>query len=107
MTRECQKMQFRHYFVSGRVQMVGFRDFTQKCATDLGLTGWVRNLRDGRVEILASGTESALDEFEDLVRRGPPHAQVHKFEKRAVETTERHSEFRVSATQERPWAEHS
>jgi acylphosphatase len=62
--------------VSGRVQGVFYRASTQRKAEALGLTGWVRNLPDGRVEVLASGPEDALKELRDWLWQGPPHAAV-------------------------------
>ncbi|MDI6859159.1 MAG: acylphosphatase [Methanocellales archaeon] len=67
-----------HAFVSGRVQGVFFRSFTRSEATSLGIHGWVRNLRDGRVEVLAEGEKSALDELLGKLREGPPGARVEK-----------------------------
>lgn len=66
----------RHYFVHGRVQGVGFRWFTQRVAEREGISGWVRNLADGRVEIEADGTVEAMERFERDVRRGPSGGQV-------------------------------
>jgi acylphosphatase len=70
----------RHYFVSGRVQGVFFRAQTQATARRLGLTGWVRNLSDGRVECLACGDEGQLKAFEAWLWQGPPQARVEKVE---------------------------
>lgn len=66
----------RHYVVSGRVQRVGFRAFAQAAAAAEGLHGWVRNTRDGRVEIAAEGEAEALLRFEHRLRHGPPAARV-------------------------------
>jgi acylphosphatase len=63
-------------FVSGRVQNVSFRDWTIRTAKSFGLTGWVRNLTDGRVEILANGEEEAIGQLVDACREGPPLARV-------------------------------
>jgi len=52
-----------HIFVSGIVQGVFFRHFTSMKAKQLGLTGWVRNLRDGRVEMVCEGNEDAIKEM--------------------------------------------
>lgn len=52
-----------HVFYSGRVQGVGFRFTAEAAARNLGIGGWVRNLRDGRVEVLAEGEEIALKDF--------------------------------------------
>jgi acylphosphatase len=74
----------RRILVSGRVQGVGFRFFTQAAAIREGLHGWVRNLPDGRVEISAEGEAEALDRFEHAVRHGPRGARVEDVE--SVET---------------------
>lgn len=66
----------RHYLVSGRVQGVGFRAFTAKRGEAMGLRGRVRNLDDGRVEIVASGTAEKIREFETAIARGPMLAKV-------------------------------
>lgn len=66
----------KHYLISGRVQGVGFRAFTERNARQLGLIGWVRNLEDGRVEALACGRPEVLLEFEAHLRRGPNHGRV-------------------------------
>jgi acylphosphatase len=70
----------RRYRVSGRVQGVGFRYFTQAAAAREGLHGWVRNAPDGSVEIAAEGDAEALDRFEHHVRHGPPGARVEQVE---------------------------
>ena len=67
----------RRYFVSGLVQGVGFRYFTQDAAERLRLTGYVRNLRDGRVEAYAIGTAEQLARFRAAVEKGPRGAMVH------------------------------
>jgi acylphosphatase len=66
----------RKYTISGRVQGVGFRNFTQRVARDLRVRGWARNLDDGRVEVLGVGTKIQLDRFEGELRLGPPQADV-------------------------------
>ena len=70
----------RRYVISGRVQGVGFRFFTEAAAVRDGLHGWVRNLPDGRVEIAAEGDVEALDRFERHLRHGPPGARVERVE---------------------------
>jgi acylphosphatase len=70
----------RQFFVTGRVQGVGFRFFIRDAATREGLHGWVRNLGDGRVEINAEGEVESLDRFEGSIRRGPPAARVEHVE---------------------------
>ena len=70
----------RRYVVSGRVTGVGFRYFAQDAARREGLTGFVRNLPDGRVEALAEGDEESLTRFERALRRGPSRARVEHVE---------------------------
>jgi acylphosphatase len=66
----------RRYVVSGRVQGVGFRYFTQDTALREGVTGWVRNLADGRVEALVEGDGEAVTRVERALRSGPRGARV-------------------------------
>ncbi|NLX58111.1 MAG: acylphosphatase [Phycisphaerae bacterium] len=65
-----------HVFVSGRVQGVGFRNFVTAGAQKLKLTGWVRNLNDGRVEAVVEGPAEAVGELLAQMRRGPREANV-------------------------------
>lgn len=65
-----------HAVISGEVQGVGFRYFVQNRASDLNLTGWVRNLYSGEVEVLAEGPRSQLDILLAELRNGPAHAHV-------------------------------
>ncbi len=69
-----------HCYVSGRVQGVFFRANTKKKAKKLGLTGWVKNLADGRVEVLANGDEAQLAKLEQWLHRGPIGAKVENLE---------------------------
>ena len=69
-------MKAARYIVRGRVQGVGFRWFARKAAGELGLRGWVRNLPDGSVEVLAAGPADALASLEQRLRNGPPSARV-------------------------------
>jgi acylphosphatase len=64
------------FLVSGRVQGVFFRASTQSEAERLGLAGSANNLDDGRVEVVASGSDTALDALEKWLRQGPPSARV-------------------------------
>jgi acylphosphatase len=73
----------RHYIVRGRVQGVGFRAFVHHSANALGVRGWVRNLDDGSVEVLACGNPEQLNELTALLHRGPRFSEV-----RGVEETE-------------------
>jgi acylphosphatase len=62
--------------ITGRVQGVGYRDWTITTARRLGLTGWVRNRIDGAVEVLIVGDDNAVGEMIDACRRGPTMARV-------------------------------
>lgn len=63
-------------YVSGRVQGVFFRSSTRHEAERLGVTGYARNLHDGRVEVLACGAKSSVEELCAWLSKGPPQAQV-------------------------------
>lgn len=69
--------------VAGRVQGVWYRGWTVDNAKDLGLNGWVRNLRDGRVEAVLAGPRAAIDEMLERMRIGPPAAAVDSIETHA------------------------
>jgi len=69
-----------HGWVSGMVQGVFFRYFTQDAARKLGLTGWVRNLPDGRVEFVGEGEQGLLNELIKHVKIGPPASHVAKLD---------------------------
>ena len=66
----------RRFVISGRVQNVGFRYFTQNAAAREGVAGWVQNLPDGRVEVFVEGDEDAVMRVERAIRSGPPGARV-------------------------------
>jgi acylphosphatase len=68
--------QAKRYFVSGRVQGVGFRYFTQDAAEELRISGYVRNRRDGRVEVFAIGTLQQHAQLRLALERGPRFASV-------------------------------
>lgn len=70
----------RRWFVRGRVQGVGYRYFAQRAAVTLGLTGYARNLDDGRVEVYAVGSGAALDELAGMLHRGPRWSDVRGVE---------------------------
>lgn len=69
-----------HAFIGGRVQGVAFRFFAQHVADMLGVTGWVRNLYDGRVEVMAEGEKEALEQFLTELKKGPRLARVEEVE---------------------------
>lgn len=64
--------------IEGRVQGVWFRDSTRHEAVRLGLTGWARNTRDGRVEVLAEGPEESVRDLVEWCHEGPPLARVDR-----------------------------
>ena len=66
----------RRFFISGRVQNVGFRWFARDTAAREGVSGWVRNLPDGRVEALVEGDSEAVTRVERALRSGPRGARV-------------------------------
>ncbi|MEP9360836.1 acylphosphatase [Sphingomonas sp. KR3-1] len=73
-------MTAQRILVSGRVQRVGYRDWAVRLAKQLGVKGWVRNLNDGRVELLAEGDDEALVSLTEALREGPPMAVVDHVE---------------------------
>lgn len=84
-------------FVRGRVQGVGFRDFVERRALSLGLSGYVRNLSDGRtVEVVAEGPRERLESLVGHLRRGPGGAYVHEVEQRWSRATGQFDGFRVT-----------
>ncbi len=88
------------FFVVGRVQGVGFRNFLVREANALGLDGWARNRSDGSVEALAAGPEAAVAAFLETARRGPPAARVDHLQEAPADSTELGgvSGFGMSAT---------
>ena len=95
----------RRYLISGRVQGVGFRVFTEAQAAVEGLHGWVRNLGDGRVEALFEGDVEAVDRAEAKLRRGPAGARIedhHGRQHRAVRPGDRIPHPGVTRAPDRP-----
>jgi acylphosphatase len=73
--------------VEGLVQGVGFRDFTRRQARELGLSGYVLNVRDGRVRIRAEGEREAIEALVRALEQGPRLARVERVELRWCEAT--------------------
>ncbi len=71
-----------HVVISGRVQGVGFRAWTEFMAERRGVEGWVRNLRDGSVEALFAGAEEVVLAMLELCRDGPPGARIDAINQR-------------------------
>ncbi|HEY0073770.1 MAG TPA: acylphosphatase [Abditibacteriaceae bacterium] len=88
-----------HIFYSGRVQGVGFRYTVQETAQPLGLVGWVRNLRDGRVEVLAEGDEKTLNTFLLAMQNGPLGGNIQNVEPKWLEATGDFRSFIIHSTQ--------
>ena len=76
------------FLIRGQVQGVGFRAHTRHEALHLGLTGYAKNLPDGRVEVLAAGESAALAALERWLRIGPPAARVEEVRRTEVEADE-------------------
>lgn len=75
-------MTTQRIFVSGKVQNIGFRNWVIGRAREFGVTGWVRNLHDGRVEVLVAGDDNATNALIEACRVGSPHSRVDHVEAR-------------------------
>lgn len=82
----------------GRVQGVAYRFFAEKQAVRLAITGWVRNLPDGRVEVLAEAPPETIEAFLGLLREGPRLARVESFVVRREPATGEFENFRIAYT---------
>ena len=78
------EMRARRFLAMGKVQGVGFRWFTRRAASELGVAGRVRNLPDGRVETEAAGTVDRLDAFREKLQQGPSGSRVTKIEEQEI-----------------------
>jgi len=72
------QLETRRYIVSGRVQGVGFRWFVEREASQIGITGWVRNCENGDVEIMATGTRDQHGSLRRSLQQGPRAARVDR-----------------------------
>ena len=95
------------YLVSGRVQGVGYRRFVCSCADELGVKGWVRNLSDGRVEVLAMGSADQHHGLRARLNKGPTASFVEKVEENKVTQRVQSPTFEQVATGDKPWQENS
>ena len=84
-----------HIFVIGRVQGIFFRQSTRVIAIKNNVNGWVRNLDDGRVEIVAEGEESNIDALVDWCKTGPANSRVDEFELLEEKSTGEFENFQV------------
>lgn len=87
----------RKYLISGRVQGVGFRFFTERCANQLGLAGYVKNCWNGTVEAYAIGDAKALEEFKALLAEGPRSARVDNIQESEEQVNSKYKRFVVES----------
>ena len=73
-----------HLFIAGRVQGVGFRYYACRKAADRDVTGWVRNMDDGRVEVEVQGDRSVVEEFIDRLREGTTTGCVARLDRQEI-----------------------
>lgn len=85
-----------HVHISGRVQGVGFRDATARRASKREITGWVRNLPDGRVEAVFQGERSVLEDMLTWCRKGPALAEVDDVDARWEDADGAYGNFRIA-----------
>ncbi|QGY40043.1 acylphosphatase [Pseudodesulfovibrio cashew] len=88
-------MREMHAVVHGKVQGVWFRAWTRDVAREMGVTGWVRNLPGGPVEVTAQGSDDDLDAFLARLHDGPPLARVSRIETSRSAVEERFERFDV------------
>jgi acylphosphatase len=88
-------MQSLHCTVSGVVQGVNFRSWTRSQADNLNIKGWVRNLSDGRVEVLAQGSEDSLEELKKRLFNGPTMSRVEDVHCEWIDYDKEHSSFEL------------
>ena len=93
----------KHFLVTGRVQGVGFRVFTLQKAIQLGIQGWVRNLDDGRVEVLAVGPEGAMNRFSRELQKGPQRSSVEDLSESDFSGTIDFTGFKILEDGREPW----
>jgi acylphosphatase len=87
----------RKYLISGRVQGVGFRFFTERWAHQLGLAGYVKNCPDGGVEAYAIGDAAALEEFKARLAEGPRSGRVDNIQESEEQVNNRYKRFVVES----------
>ncbi|ACN53248.1 acylphosphatase (plasmid) [Borreliella spielmanii] len=76
----------QQYFISGKVQGVGFRFFTEQIANNMKLKGFVKNLNDGRVEIVAFfNNKEQIKKFENLLKNGNKYSSIENIEKKTLD----------------------
>ena len=89
-------MKTYRYTISGSVQGVAFRHYTVREAEKWGISGTVRNLSNGDVEVFAQGDEPSMSQFESFLHIGPRSARVEKVDKEILENMEIYRGFDIS-----------
>ena len=95
----------KQLFISGKVQGVGYRHFALKQALAHQVTGFARNLTDGRVEVVAQADETTLRAYIEQLRQGPPLSQVEDVKVVAVNISRMWDDFKVIASGAQPSGE--
>jgi len=85
----------KNFIVTGRVQGVWFRSRTKDTAHEIGVTGWVKNLPDGTVEVQATGTKTQLTQLEAWLNIGPEKSNVTKVESKET-PYKQHKKFKIT-----------
>ncbi len=85
----------RKFIISGLVQGVGYRFFVQRAAARHQVRGYVKNLTDGRVEVLAQGDDKAVEDFKHDLTAGPTYSNVEHLEETVIESSNSYSAFRI------------
>lgn len=85
----------RRFFISGEVQGVGYRYFAQRSSARHQVRGFVRNLADGRVEVLAEGAHQAVEAFKHDLAAGPAYSRVLGVEEIVLDASGQYSTFRI------------
>lgn len=91
-------MRTAQVFISGFVQGVGFRQYLKRYARKIGVTGWVRNLSDGRVEAIFAGDQEQIDKLISFCRKGPFLSEVKSVDVVWENSKERHDGFEILET---------
>jgi acylphosphatase len=90
------KVTAKRYFIRGRVQGVGFRYFVQRAAARINVSGYTRNLDDGRVEVYAIGTRDQLSELAGMLWKGPHFADVRGVDEQEADV-QQYDTFQIEA----------
>lgn len=84
-----------HVYIEGKVQGVGFRHFVKINARQIGVNGWVKNLPDGRVEVVFEGSEAQINEMIECCKQGPRSGRVSNIHVHLEETDHSFEDFQV------------